>query len=221
MNITTYRAKKHRVKTAKGRSNSSNHWLQRHINDPYVQMAKKEGYVSRAAFKLLDIDAKYQVIGKAHTILDLGAAPGSWLQVLSSKNPTAAIVGVDLVEIDLNLPNTHTVVGNFLDPDIQQKILLPFDELRPELIVSDMAVSSSGERNLDHIRNSELNFAVLDFAEKFLQKNCHLLTKLIRGGEEKNLLHIARKQFAHVKLFKPETSYSDSSEIFMICLNKL
>ena len=216
-----YRTKKQNVKTARGRTNSSVSWLRRNINDPYVKMAKQEGYVSRAAFKLLQIEEKFKIIKKSSSIIDLGAAPGGWLQVLSAlKKENGLIVGVDLINISISLPDVVLIKGDFLDDEIQDNIISLLSS-SPDLIVSDMATAAVGDRGLDHIRNSELVNMVIDFAERHLKEKGSMIIKTIRGGEEAAILKKCKGMFSKVKLFKPDSSYSESAEIYIISLNRL
>ena len=219
--IDNYRPKKQRVRTAKGRTNSSNSWLQRHINDPYVHLAKKYNYASRSAFKLLEIDEKYKLIIKSNTIIDIGAAPGGWLQVISNrKKKNAQLIGIDLLKISLLIPDAILIQGNFLETEIQNQIQAVLNT-KADLIVSDMASASSGDRNLDHLRNSELIDSVIEFANSVLNTNGSLILKSIRGQEESSILIACKKFFTHVKLFKPKARYKNSAEIYIICINKL
>ena len=216
-----YRNKKQNVKTARGRSNSSVSWLRRNINDPYVKLAKQEGYVSRAAFKLLQVEEKFKVIKKSSYIIDLGSSPGGWLQVLANyKKRSGAILGLDLTPLAIDLPDIIFINGDFLEDDIQDRVISELGAY-PDLILSDMASAAIGDKGLDHIRSAALVSSVIDFANKHLQKKGSLVMKLIRGGEEAELLKLCRTLFSRVKLFKPDSSYSDSAEIYIIALNKL
>ena len=216
-----YRIRKQQVKTAKGRTSSSINWLKRHINDPYVRLAKAQGYVSRAAFKLLEIDEKYKLISDANVIIDIGAAPGGWLQVVAEKKKKNTIfIGIDLLKISLLLPNLELVQGNFLAKDVQTNIIKNLVS-KPDLIVSDIAVSASGDRSLDHLRNTELIMSVIEFAGANLEKNGNLIFKLIRGKNEQIVFQACKKSFGFVKMMKPKASYSDSAEMYVICLGKL
>ena len=216
-----YRNKKQNVKTARGRSNSSVSWLRRNINDPYIKLARQEGYVSRAAFKILQIEEKFKILRKSSHIIDLGSSPGSWLQVLVKFRKTSgSILGLDLTPLSVNLPDMEFIQGDFLDDEIQDQIVHRLGSY-PDLILSDMAAAAMGDKGLDHIRSAALVASVLEFAEKNLQKKGNLIMKLIRGGEEAELLKKCRSLFSRVKLFKPDSSYSDSAEIYIISLNRL
>ncbi|AEI89127.1 MAG: 23S rRNA U2552 (ribose-2'-O)-methylase RlmE/FtsJ [Candidatus Midichloria mitochondrii] len=219
--IRRYRTKKQQVKTARGRANSSVDWLRRHINDPYVHLAKKQGFVSRAAFKLIEIEEKYKLINRSSSIIDIGAAPGGWLQVIMSKKKNnVCLIGTDLLKIALDIPGLILIQGNFLEAPIQDQIKTSLSK-KPDLILSDMAAESCGDRSLDHLRSAELVNSAIEFAQTILDKGGNLVFKLIRGKEEADILKMCKKLFSVVKIFKPKSSYSDSAEIYTICLNRL
>jgi 23S rRNA (uridine2552-2'-O)-methyltransferase len=213
--MTQTRDKKQKVKTAYGRKLSSTRWLQRHINDPYVEQAKKERYRSRAAYKLLEVEEKFRILSGVSRIIDLGAAPGSWSQVVKRKHASAHIVGVDLQSID-EMPGITFIQGDFCEQEIQDRI----NEVMPQmadLIISDMAANACGDRQIDHLRIVGLIEAAYEFAQEKLVPGGAFVAKLLRGGEEPELLKKLRVDFTTVKLFKPKASYSDSAEIFLIC----
>lgn len=219
--IKGYRPKKERVRTAKGRDRSSSEWLRRHINDPYVHLAKKHNYLSRAAFKLIEIDDKYKLITKAASIIDIGAAPGGWLQVIESRKKNGIkVIGVDLLDINLSFSDLILIKGNFLEESVHLNIKEVFGS-NIDLILSDMATSSTGDRELDHLRNSELVDSVIEFSKEMLKKDGNLIFKYIRGSEEAKIIRFCRSIFSKVKVFKPESSYKNSAEIYVICLSKL
>jgi 23S rRNA (uridine2552-2'-O)-methyltransferase len=211
-----FRNTKQRLKTAKGRKIASTKWLERHINDPFVNLAKQKGYRARAAFKLLEIDDKYKVLTSAKSIVDLGAAPGGWLQIAQEKAPTAQIIGIDLKEIE-PIPNVTLIVGDFLtlcdDPTFKDSLPDKVD-----VVLSDMAANSCGDKQIDHLRIIELVDSALDFAIKKLSYNGNFVSKMLKGKEEKQILDKARAHFEQVRYFKPDASYGDSSEVFLIAL---
>ncbi len=216
---------KQRVKTAKGRKISSTAWLQRHINDPYVIQAKKLNYVSRAAFKLLEIDAQFALFKQKSinsTVLDLGCSPGSWLQVVQQKSQqNSQIIGIDLQEpSDKNfaLNSAQFILGDFTDPEIQLKLLdlLSFNKIT--LLLSDMAPASCGDKQTDHIRIISLLTEVWAFALEHLADGGNMVCKLIRGGRETELLKKMRPYFRQLKTFKPSASYDSSGEIFLVAI---
>lgn len=217
-NAKTNTSKK--LKTAKGRKLSSTKWLQRHISDQYVNMASAQGYRSRAAFKLIDIEKQFHLIKKSKIILDLGSAPGSWLQVLRNfAHNDSKIIGVDLKEID-EIKGVHFLKGDFCDPIIQASIKEQLDDKKANLILSDMAPKSCGNNQLDHLRIISLAKTAYEFSKNFLKDNGNFVMKIIQGGKEKDLVLEMQKEFNKVKFFKPKASYSTSSEIFIVALDK-
>ncbi len=214
MKNKSFRNTKQKLKTAKGRKIGSTKWLNRHINDPYVNLSKQKGYRSRAAFKLLEVDEKYRILSNAKSIIDLGAAPGGWLQVAKEKSAIAKVIGIDLKEID-PIEGVILVQGDFLeliDNDSFQGALPD----KVDTVLSDMAPNSCGDRQIDHLRIVALVEVALEFAVKKLNKNGSFIAKLLKGKEEKIILEKAKEHFGTVKYFKPKSSYDDSSEVYMV-----
>ncbi|MHC0448851.1 MAG: RlmE family RNA methyltransferase [Candidatus Lariskella arthropodorum] len=222
MSLTSnYRNKKQTLKTSKGRTNSSANWLRRNINDPYIALAKKSGYRSRAAFKLIEIDEKFKLLSSARNILDLGSAPGSWLQVLSSSaKKDSRIIGVDLKAVE-DISGIDCIIGDFTDQTVIEEILLRFGEAGIDLIVSDMAANASGDSGIDAIRNLKLLEIAAKFAILNLKIGGHFVAKtLLTGGREKSVNDMLKSNFEKLKIFKPKSSYSDSKEQYVIALKK-
>ncbi len=201
-----------RVKTAKGRKNSSIKWLQRQLNDPYVRQANKDGYRSRAVYKLKEIDDKYKIFKSNMKVVDLGAAPGSWTEVALEKKAT--VIGIDLLDIE-PIDGVTFIKGDFLDDDIYDE-LLEISGGDIDVVMSDMAANSCGHSQTDHIRIMALCEAALEFAIKTLKKDGSFIAKVLQGGTEKELLDILKKNFTSVKHFKPESSRSGSAEMYVI-----
>ncbi len=211
-----------RVKTAKKRTVSSARWLERQLNDPYVAAAKREGYRSRAAFKLIEIDDKLRVLRPGAVVVDLGAAPGGWCQVASVRvrsrpgdpGPNGKVVGIDLTEV-APLPGAEVIQFDFLAEDAPEKLreLLggPAD-----VVLSDMAASSTGHKATDHLKIMALCEAALDFAIEVLKPGGAFIAKVLQGGSENQLMAAMRKHFAVVKHMKPPASRSDSSEMYVV-----
>jgi len=211
-----------RVKTAKKRTISSARWLERQLNDPYVAAAKREGYRSRAAFKLIEIDDKLRVLRPGAVVVDLGAAPGGWCQVASVRvrsrpgdsAPNGKVVGIDLTEV-APLPGAEVIQFDFLAVDAPEKLreLLggPAD-----VVLSDMAASSTGHKATDHLKIMALCEAALDFAIEVLKPGGAFIAKVLQGGSENQLMAALRKHFAVVKHMKPPASRSDSSEMYVV-----
>lgn len=208
--------KKQRVKTARGRKISSIKWLDRKLNDRYIAMAKSSGYRSRAAFKLLEIHQKFGIFKNAKNIVDLGAAPGSWLQVAKAEAPEAKILGLDLKVIE-PIESVHTICGDFMETAIQKQIV-DFFGCKVDLIMSDMAANSCGDKGTDHLRIMSMVEMAFEFSILHLNNNGIFIAKMLRGGEEQQILQKLKGAFKIAKFYKPEASYADSSEIFIVAL---
>ena len=190
-----------RVKTAKGRKISSTRWLQRQLNDPYVQAAKDDGYRSRAAFKLLQLDEKFGFLIKGQTAVDLGAAPGGWTQVLAkSLGPDGTILAVDRTEI-APIGGCKTLVGDVTELKTK-KAILELLKGPVNIVLSDMSPSSTGHRSTDHIRIIALAEAAMCLARSVLAPDGDFVTKVWQGGSEQKLLENLKKDFAQVNHFK-------------------
>lgn len=204
-----------RVKTAKGRTTSSKAWLERQLNDPYVVAAKDAGLRSRAAFKLIEIDDRYKFIKKGSKVLDLGAAPGGWCQVSAQRaGPKGAVLGVDLQEVD-PLPGVDLMLLDFLADDAIERILERLNG-KVNVVLSDMAASSSGHRQTDHLKIMALCEAALDFACQITEPGGAFCAKVLQGGTETELLKEMRKHYETVRHVKPEASRKDSSEMYVL-----
>ncbi|WP_282609584.1 RlmE family RNA methyltransferase [Pelagibius sp. Alg239-R121] len=209
------RGLKVRVKTAKRRSNSSARWLQRQLNDPYVAEAKKRGYRSRAAFKLLQMDEKYDFLSKARRIIDLGAAPGGWTQVsLERAAPGSKVVGIDLLEIE-QIPGAILLVGDFLDNDAPDRLKAEMDGAA-DIVLSDMAAATIGHAKTDHLRIMGLVETALEFAIQVLAPGGSFVAKVIQGGAEQTLMDMLKRHFTKVRHVKPAASRSDSAEMYLV-----
>ncbi len=209
------RGLKVRVKTARGRSQSSARWLERQLNDPYVAEARKRGLRARAAFKLLQIDDRFGVLRGARRVVDLGAAPGGWSQAVQQRT-RAQIIGLDLLEIT-PLAGVTFLQGDFMDQDMPARLRTALGGAA-DLVLSDMAVSSSGHPPTDHLRIMALVEAALDFACVVLRPRGHFVAKLLQGGADQALLAALRHNFESVRHFKPDASRQDSSEIYVVAL---
>lgn len=203
-----------RLKTAKGRPISSTKWLNRQLNDPYVERSKREGYVSRAAYKLLEIDSKFNLLDKDMTVVDLGASPGSWTQILDRlgiKN----IIAVDLKPLEI-ATNACFIQGDFREVSVVNAVLSQLNERKVHVVLSDMAHNSTGNKTLDHTCIIALCEAAFEFAKGVLVNGGTLVVKVIQGGEETKLVNQMKKHFGSVKFFKPQASRKDSSEIYIV-----
>jgi 23S rRNA (uridine2552-2'-O)-methyltransferase len=207
------RAEPVRLKTAKQRTLSSQAWLERQLNDPFVVAAKAKGYRSRAAFKLTEIDDRFHILRPGVRVVDLGCAPGGWLQVAVQRK-AAAVAGVDLLAIDPVHP-AHILQMDFTDPACGPRLL----ELLggpPDVILSDMAPNTVGHRLTDHLRIAGLIDAAIDFALGCLRPGGSFVAKAFQGGETDEILGRLRRNFTKVRYVKPKASRQDSSELFLV-----
>ncbi len=197
---------------------SSRRWIERHINDPYVQRAQLEGYRARAAFKLLEIDEKHKILSGARRIIDLGAAPGSWSQIAAnvtrSTDAEPKVVAIDFLPMD-PLPGVHIFQLDFLDPTAPDQIM---DALggTPDVVLSDMAAPTTGHRQTDHIRTMHLCEVAAHFAIDVLGPGGHFLAKTFQGGTERELLNLLKQNFKQVIHVKPASSRAESVEMFLL-----
>ncbi len=209
------------LKKGKRLKKSSQKWLLRQINDPFVKKAKDSGFRSRAAFKLIEIDAKFKIFKKGKIVVDLGAAPGGWSQIAVEKVGAGNVIGIDLLPIDA-LVGVKFIQQDFLEEDAPQKILDLLKENtrreRCDIVLSDMAANTTGDASLDHLRIITLLEDALLLAEKILNTDGCFVGKLFQGGNSDDLIKILRKNFTQVKHFKPESSRKDSSEVYLVAL---
>ena len=207
-----------RVKTAKGRTTSSTRWLQRQLNDPYVAAAKREGYRSRAAFKLIELDDAIHFLKAGMRVIDLGAAPGGWTQVavqrVKPRQSGGQVIGIDLVEVD-PIADATILVGDFMAEDAPER-LTDLLEGPVDVVMSDMAAAATGHTQTDHIRIIALAETAQDFAEQVLAPSGTFIAKVLRGGTERDLLDRLKKNFAKVRHVKPAASRSDSAEMYVV-----
>lgn len=204
-----------RVKTARGRTTSSQKWLQRQLNDPYVHEARRLGYRSRAAFKLAELDDRFHFLKPGGRVVDLGAAPGGWTQVaLERVGPKGRVVGIDLQPID-PLAGAELLVGDFLDEDAPDRLK---DILGgpADVVLTDMAAAATGHPGTDHLRIMGLLEAAALFAEEVLSPGGAFVGKVLRGGSENELLGLLKRRFQNVRHAKPPASRSDSAEIYVV-----
>lgn len=201
------------LKTAMGRTTASQKWLARQLNDPYVRAAKEQGWRSRAAFKLLELDDRYHLIGKGARVVDLGAAPGGWAQVCV-KRGAARVVGVDLLPMD-PVPGATILVGDFMD-DAMPGRLTDLLGGPADLVLSDMAPNTTGHNATDHMRIMGLAELALHFAAGVLAPGGAFVAKVFQGGSERTMLEGMKRQFASVRHAKPPASRKGSSELYVV-----
>jgi 23S rRNA (uridine2552-2'-O)-methyltransferase len=203
-----------RVKTAKNRTAQSTRWLERQLNDPYVRRAKAEGWRSRAAFKLIELDEKFHLLSGVRGVVDLGVAPGGWTQVVRKRVPRAAIVGIDLLPTD-EIPGVTLLHMDFMD-DKAPGLLREALGDAPDLVLSDMAANTVGHAQTDHLRTMALVEAALWFAIENLKPGGAFVAKVFAGGTDAELLSVLKRHFATVKHAKPPASRKGSSEWYVI-----
>ena len=195
----------------------SKSWVIRQRRDKYVRQSKLEGYRSRAVYKLKELDEKFKIIKNNLNILDIGSAPGSWTQYLSEKSKGSKIMSIDLKEVE-KIEEVHHVVGDFLDNE-NQKIITDYFPKKIDLVVSDMAVNTTGNKNLDSIQTGELSLTAMHFAIGMLRPKGIFLSKIFMGSTFNEIVENAKKNFKESKIFKPPSSRKDSKESFIICKN--
>ena len=203
-----------RLKTAKKRTASSARWLTRQINDPYVKRAKDEGYRSRAAYKLAELDDRFALLKGVKAVVDLGIAPGGWAQIVAQRAPGAAIVGIDLLPVD-PLPGVTLFQMDFM-ADEAPGVLTEALGRAPDLVLSDMAANTVGHKQTDHLRTMGLVEAAADFAIHALAPGGGFVAKVLAGGTDPVLLTLLKRHFAQVKHAKPPASRKGSSEWYVI-----
>ena len=193
----------------------SKDWLNKQRRDIYVRKSKLEGYRSRAVYKLKEIDKKFSIIKNGINIVDLGSAPGSWSQYLSEKSKNSKILSIDLKDIE-KINNVTHLKGDFLEEKNQVEISTFFGE-KLDLIVSDMAVNTTGNKNLDAISTGELSVNAMEFSVRNLKKNGSFVSKIFMGSTFNEIVENGKKNFKEVKVYKPPSSRKDSKESFIIC----
>ena len=195
----------------------SKSWVIRQRRDKYVRQSKLEGYRSRAVYKLKELDEKFKIVKNNLSILDIGSAPGSWTQYLSEKSKGSKIMSIDLKKVE-KIKNVYHIVGDFLD-DKNQKIITDYFPKKIDLVVSDMAVNTTGNKNLDSIQTGELSLTAMHFAIGMLRPKGIFLSKIFMGSTFNEIVKNAKKNFKESKIFKPPSSRKDSKESFIICKN--
>ena len=191
----------------------SKDWLNRQKKDFYVKKAKKQGYLSRAAYKLIEIDNKFKIIEKSKKILEFGASPGGWSQVALDINPKIEITAIDLLELKINHPQITFYKEDYLKFNYSKK------ENYFDLILSDIAPNTTGHQSTDHLRISSMLFDIIELLDKVLIDGAVFVTKIWKGSEEKELINKLKKKFEIVSYFKPDSSRKDSAEIFIVAKN--
>lgn len=208
------------LKTARGRKPSSQRWLQRQLNDPYVQEARAKGFRSRAAFKLLQLDEKFHFLKPGITVVDLGAAPGGWTQIAVEKikphQTGGKVIGIDLLEIE-PMTDATLIQGDFLETEQREKIKKLLNN-GAHVVMSDMAASTIGHAGTDHLRTIALAEMAFQFAQEVLMPGGIFISKVFQGGTNPELLKQMKHQFKTIKHMKPQASRKESPEMYVVAL---
>ena len=212
-----------RLKTAKQRTPSSQRWLERQLNDPYVAAAKREGYRSRAAFKLIEIDDKHRLLKSGARVVDLGAAPGGWSQVAAERvravegprHSGGQVVAIELLAVE-PIPGVEFLQLDFMDASAPERLRALLREGRADIVLSDMAAQGTGHTRTDHLRIMGLAEAAVEFACEVLVPGGAFLCKVLQGGTERELLDRLKRAFATVRHIKPPASRAGSAELYVL-----
>jgi 23S rRNA (uridine2552-2'-O)-methyltransferase len=205
------RTEKTKLKRSKKRKSSSTRWLQRQLNDPFVQEARRAGYRARSVFKLEEIDGRFALIEKGRPVVDLGAAPGSWSQYAANKG--ARVLALDILPMD-PIAGVEILEGDFLDPATQEALLARLGG-KVSTVLSDIAPDATGRRLVDRLRAEAVGEAVVGFACAVLDEGGQLLIKLVKGAETA-VMDMARPHFSKLRLIRPKATRSDSSETYLL-----
>ena len=207
-----------KLKDGRYHSSSSNRWLERQLNDPYVAESKRLGYRSRASFKLIQLDEKYKFLGKNKVIVDLGCAPGGWSQVAANRlKGTGKLVGLDILPTE-PLEGATFVCQDFTEEGATEKLLELLDGQKADIVMSDMAANTTGHQQTDHLRTIGLVEAAYEFAKTVLAPNGIFIAKVFQGGAEGSLLSDMKKNFKKVAHYKPDASREKSPETYVVAL---
>ena len=193
----------------------SKNWINKQRRDIYVRKSKIEGYRSRAIYKLKEIDEKFKILNEVYTAIDLGAAPGSWSQYASKIIKNGKIISIDLKEME-EIKGTIQIKGDFTDPNIQKKIR-SYTSKEIDVVMSDMAVNTTGIKNIDSIQTGELCKEAIVFSKEVISNNGFFISKIFMGETFNEIVALAKKIFKEVRVFKPQSSRKESKENFIIC----
>ena len=195
----------------------SKNWVNKQRRDIYVRQSKVEGYRARSAYKLIEINEKFKIFKSGMTVVDIGAAPGSWSQYVSRIMKNGKIVSIDLKEME-NIKNSFHIKGDFTEPIIQRKIKNHLNK-QADVIMSDMAVNTTGIKSIDSIQTGELCKEAINFSTEIISPNGFFISKIFMGGSFNEIVAAGKKIFKELKVFKPQSSRKDSKESFIICKN--
>ena len=195
----------------------SKNWVNKQRRDTYVRQSKVDGYRARSAYKLIEIDEKFKIFKGGLTVIDIGAAPGSWSQYASKVVRNGKIISIDLKEME-PIDNTVQIKGDFTENETQQKIK-EFLTSKSDVVMSDMAVNTTGIKNIDSIQTGELCKEAMIFSKDIISNGGFFVSKIFMGGSFNEIVQLGKKIFREVKVFKPKSSRKDSKERFLICKN--
>ena len=194
----------------------SKNWVNKQRRDTYVRQSKVDGYRARSAYKLIEIDEKFKIFKGGMSVIDIGAAPGSWSQYVSKTVKNGRIISIDLKDID-NIRNTIQIKGDFNEQDVQMKIKSNLNNKKPDVIMSDMAINTTGIKDIDSIQTGELCKEAMIFSKDIISKDGFFISKIFMGSTFNEIVALGKKIFKEVKVFKPKSSRKDSKESFIIC----
>ena len=193
----------------------SKNWVNKQRRDTYVRQSKVDGYRARSAYKLIEIDEKFKIFKGGISVIDIGAAPGSWSQYVAKTAKSGRLISIDLKEME-PIGNTVQIKGDFTEEIIQEEIKKHLKE-KIDVVISDMAVNTTGIKNIDSIQTGELCIQAMTFAKDQLKNNGYFISKIFMGGTFNEIVSEGKKYFKEVKVFKPKSSRKDSKESFIIC----
>ncbi len=195
----------------------SKNWVNKQRRDTYVRQSKVDGYRARSAYKLKEIDEKFRIFKGGMSVVDIGAAPGSWSQYVAKVVKSGKIISIDLKEME-NIENTLQIQGDFTSVDTQDQIK-EYLKKKPDVVMSDMAVNTTGIKNIDSIQTGELCKEAMVFSKDVISEKGFFISKIFMGGTFNEIVALGKKIFKEVKVFKPKSSRKDSKESFIICKN--
>jgi len=196
----------------------SKNWVNKQRRDTYVRQSKIDGYRARSVYKLIEINEKFKIFKGGMSVIDIGAAPGSWSQYVSKTVKNGKLISVDLKDME-NIKNTIQIKGDFNEHDVQMKIKSKLNNKEPDVIMSDMAINTTGIKNIDSIQTGELCKEAMIFSKNVISKNGFFISKIFMGSTFNEIVALGKKIFKEVKVFKPKSSRKDSKESFIICKN--
>ena len=196
----------------------SKNWVNKQRRDTYVRQSKVDGYRARSAYKLIEIDEKFKIFKGGMSVIDIGAAPGSWSQYVSKTVKNGKLISIDLKDME-KIKNTIQIKGDFNEHDVQMKIKSTLNNKEPDVIMSDMAVNTTGIKNIDSIQTGELCKEAMIFSKDIISKKGFFISKIFMGSTFNEIVALGKKIFKEVKVFKPKSSRKDSKESFIICKN--